>query len=177
MGESKRRKQLNPNYGKVRLLSPEAVENAEKRLAIQAKFNETWGKFLDSVECGVIESWEPMEVELACIQTGVFDNICSPFNLPEEIKTLNEYISRGELYRSLFHIAREAIYTIILSSRRGIEEGCGFSAPMRKNIILAFKDLNSFNGDEAVEHKEVWKYIPSDAQDFLDQIKLHDHMS
>jgi hypothetical protein len=33
--------------------------------------------------------------------------------------------------------------------------------------------LSDFNSSETVEHKEVWKYIPSDAQDFLDRMSLY----
>jgi hypothetical protein len=33
--------------------------------------------------------------------------------------------------------------------------------------------LSDFNSSETVEHKEVWKYIRSDAQDFLDRMSLY----
>jgi hypothetical protein len=172
MGESKRRKQLDPDYGKIKSLSREAIKNAEKRLILQAKFAEAWGDYLDPVEFGIIESWEPMEVELACIETGVFDNICSPFNLALEIEDLNEHISRGKFSQSPFNTARKTIYNSILFNRTRVEACRDFSAFTKKYIISTFRDLKLLYGEEAVHHKEIWKYIPSDAQDFLDLMKL-----
>jgi hypothetical protein len=172
MGESKRRKQLDPNYDRVKLLSPEAKQNAEKRLLLQARFAKEWGDYLNPVEYGIIESWEPMEVELACIETGVFDNIPSPFKLSSELDLIAEHISQGEIYQSPFHSQREIIYTAILDDREEIEQAIGFSDDTKEIITSALSVLESLYGYDGAHHKEVWKYVPSDAQDFLDLMEF-----
>lgn len=170
MGESKRRKQLDPNYGKVNIMTPEAKQNAKERLLLQTRFAKEWGDSPDGF--GIIESWEPMEVEIACIETGVFNNIPSPFNSPTELELIAEHILQGKPYLSPFHSNRQIIYEAILEDREEIEEEIDFSDLTKKTIISAFSNLEELYGWDGLSHKEVWKYIPSDAQDFLDLMEV-----
>jgi hypothetical protein len=118
----------------------------------------------------MIESWEPMEQELSAIRRGAYDNTCSLFNLDKEQKAIDECKALGKTFRSPFHTARELIYHNLLLDRKSIEKSEVFSSLTESNIVLACKQLYEFNGFDGASHKEVWKYIPSDAHFLVDAV-------